>query len=185
MTDSVVLRRGRRRRPAEFLTDYATTDTDSFCPGPEAAFSGVAYTPVLTHVLLELPTGEVQVCISGDPPRWVFDAIQQLEVLASYQPDWDSAGAPRISEHCIFIVLELLRYVLQPDTPRPSIVPAPHGGLQVEWHTNGFDLEIEIEPSLSVSAYCQRADGSESEAVGPTRDLAQFVPLVERLSRRR
>jgi hypothetical protein len=29
------------------------------------------------------------------------------------------------------------------DTPEPQIVPTPSGGVQMEWHTRGIDLEIE------------------------------------------
>ena len=34
---------------------------------------------------------------------------------------------------------------MQAKTPAPSITPGSHGGVMVEWHENGIDLEIEME----------------------------------------
>ena len=40
-------------------------------------------------------------------------------------------------------MFNLLAHILDHQTPLPSIVPTWEGGVQVEWHRNGVDLEIE------------------------------------------
>lgn len=55
-------------------------------------------------------------------------------LLNNLLPDWDSYGAPRISEKAIDTLESF------------SVVPCSSGGLQLEVHRNGFDIEIEISP---------------------------------------
>ncbi len=44
-------------------------------------------------------------------------------------------------------MLTILIEFLDSRTPPPSVVPTWNGGVQVEWHRNGVDLEIEVSPA--------------------------------------
>ncbi len=59
------------------------------------------------------------------------------------EPNWDSYGALKVDAHNAIHVLELLAIVMQEDTPNPQVVPTNKGGLQIEWHCSGIDVEIE------------------------------------------
>ena len=54
--------------------------------------------------------------------------------LESLQPDWNSYGSVRISSEALDTVAAF------------SVVPRSQGGVQLEIHKDGFDLEIWIEP---------------------------------------
>jgi hypothetical protein len=42
----------------------------------------------------------------------------------------------------------------------PQIVPTVHGGIQLEWHRGGVDLEIEVAATGEVLVDYESADGS-------------------------
>ena len=46
----------------------------------------------------------------------------------------------------------------------PALVPTVRGGLQLEWHRQGVDIEVEVDPNGSVSWWAEdRRTGEESE----------------------
>ncbi len=60
--------------------------------------------------------------------------------------------------------LNLLVRVMSRDTALPTLVPRFGGGLQMEWHLNGVDLEVYIdEDGTTVGAWCAEG-GREWEA---------------------
>ena len=81
-----------------------------------------------------------------DPPTWLKETEEILRGFATLPEGWDSYGAKSIERHAIDSAIELLRRMIQHDTPQPAVVPTNRGGIQIEWHTRGVDLEIEITP---------------------------------------
>ena len=72
------------------------------------------------------------------------DAAQLAAVrLLALKENWDSYGAPIISKIALDAALRL-RNVL---AAVPSFVPMSNGGVQIEWHSLGFDVELEIQPN--------------------------------------
>ena len=63
--------------------------------------------------------------------------------LLTLKENWDSYGAPIISKIAVDAALQL-RKVL---AAVPSFVPMSNGGVQIEWHSSGFDVELEIQPN--------------------------------------
>lgn len=69
----------------------------------------------------------------------VRDANPSLDILAALKPGWDSYGACAIAPDAIRAARVMLS--------APSVVPCSDGGVQLEWHRDGFDIEIRIPPS--------------------------------------
>ncbi len=71
--------------------------------------------------------------------------FQQALELADLEFDWDTYGneppieQPAINAACEFLV----EHFDEVSRKAASVVPTSGGGIQVEWHQNGADLEIE------------------------------------------
>ena len=76
--------------------------------------------------------------------KWFLPTRDALAALLS---DSD-IGIPNSlpSEASVLGALTILAKILDSGAPPPSVVPTYEGGVQVEWHRNGVDLEIEISP---------------------------------------
>jgi len=65
------------------------------------------------------------------------------------------------------------------DMPAPYVVPMSNGGIQIEWHRSGVDLEISFVPLEAPTFWCVDSDGNEYEG-----ELEQHMLIVASLLRR-
>jgi hypothetical protein len=70
-----------------------------------------------------------------------------------------------IQEQIAQKALTVLVEVMENDAPAPSVVPLDDGGIQVEWHRRGRNLEIEF-PAGEAPGFYYYEDGSELESEG-------------------
>ena len=42
------------------------------------------------------------------------------------------------------LLFKLIREIIQFNTPEPNVLPCSNGSLQLEWHIDNIDCEIEI-----------------------------------------
>jgi len=75
---------------------------------------------------------------------WLHDALNEINKLINLPQNWDSYGAIPISGDNAIAAIDLLMTVMKDETPRPAFIPTNQGSVQLEWHTGGIDLEIEI-----------------------------------------
>jgi hypothetical protein len=122
-----------------------------------------------------------------DAPRrtmdWVRPVAKKLDELLSLPQNWDSYGAPKIADSVVPTVIGLLQDVMLPTTPIPQIFPTSSGGVQLEWHQNGVDLEIEIDPHdfAHVHFVCENSVQSEEfegEASTHQKELAEQIRFL-------
>jgi hypothetical protein len=75
---------------------------------------------------------------------WVQPTLAAFQRLLALPENWDAHGGKRIRPENVQFAYQLLAQTLHPDTPAPQVVPLSHGGLQLEWHQKGIDLEVEV-----------------------------------------
>ena len=86
-------------------------------------------------------------------------------VLLQLPRGWNSYDAEPVSVAAFEQATEFLTTYLVEGVADPVVVPTVRGGVQLEWHRHGVDVEVEISPDGSVS-WCadDRRTGEESEA---------------------
>jgi hypothetical protein len=111
-------------------------------------------------------------------PAWLLPTICALEDLLHLPGNWDGYGAVRIKEQIAENALLVLVEIMEDDAPVPSVVPLSDGGIQVEWHRRGRNLEIEF-PADEAPAFYYYEDRKESECEGPVyRSFGQIEALL-------
>jgi hypothetical protein len=120
--------------------------------------------------------------IPAPPPGWLPLAENDLNELLSLPPNWNSYGARPIDPVIVRAAREMLHRLAQPHTPRPNVVPTVRGGVQLEWHTGGIDLELEFSSPDHVHTYYEEGESSEEADFDARTDLPQLSGLVARLS---
>ena len=82
----------------------------------------------------------------------------KLIELSLLENNWDSYGGKPITQFALAEAQLLLKALSGIQAVDPSVVPCSNGGIQLEWHRNGYDLEIEISPEGEVSEmFCAEA----------------------------
>lgn len=67
--------------------------------------------------------------------------------LLGLKPGWDSYKARAINLACVNAAVDLLGK-LPPHLKKPHVVPLVTGGVQLEWHTRSYELEIAFEDKV-------------------------------------
>jgi hypothetical protein len=133
---------------------------------------------------IQLPSGSLLITLRPDAeePGWLVPAIGLLSRLGSLPENWDSYGARSISLHSVAGVLTLLGRLMTDTTPRPALVPTRNGGIQIEWHTKGIDLEIQVSPTGLYRASFEDSRLGTEWAGDITSNLSPLREVLTRLA---
>ena len=125
-----------------------------------------------------------EVTLAGDPPAWLRPTLEAMAELLELPENWNSYGARPIDPAALAWALELLGSTMNPETPAPTLVPTSGGGVELEWHTRGIDLEVHAVPPRGIYFYCEdHVTGSEDEQE-LEGDLSPLVNALAELARR-
>jgi hypothetical protein len=110
---------------------------------------------------------------------WLRSAVQRIENLTTLARDWNSYGSHPVTAEAALAAVRFLLDTAYRELGAPAIVPLPDGGVQVEWHRGGLDVEIafsEDEPGIYV----------EDHETGQSfvRSLGEAATLLVQLSPR-
>jgi hypothetical protein len=119
---------------------------------------------------------------AANSPNWLLPTIEKLSELLSLGPNWDSYGARSIDANRVLEALRLLGRVMLNDSPPPCVVPTNCGGVQLEWHIAGVDLEIDIISSADIHVSFESSNESWERTL--STDLSSLTKVMERLSQR-
>jgi hypothetical protein len=76
--------------------------------------------------------------------KWEVEVVSSLVKYAQMPQGWDSYNAQPLRRDAGLFALEILHSVMGPRTPVPQVIPSSQGGVQLEWHEKGVDLELHI-----------------------------------------
>jgi len=107
--------------------------------------------------------------------------VQTLIELLELPPGWNSYNASPIRKENVNFAVELLARVMRAGTPAPDVVPKVRGGVQLEWHTQGVNLEIAIDSPDEVTFFAEDIRGYE-EPVEKELDESTLTRWIDRIS---
>ena len=120
---------------------------------------------------------------TGSPlPGWHGPTKERMARLLQLPENWDACGARRIEPATVDASMMLLTRVMGDSTPTPSVVPT-RGGIQLEWHTRGIDLEVEFLSPERVLGIFEDLRNRTSWEEDLSNDLKPLVGAIVSLSR--
>lgn len=125
-----------------------------------------------------LPQGTLVLTLQGQPPGWVEPVLRSLVQFLMLPPNWDSYQGHAVHPANVWAAWHLLLAIMRDDLPPPSLVPTARGGVQIEWHTRGIDLEIEVaDPARFLVSFedAQTGENWEKEIGEDASALAAWV----------
>jgi len=107
---------------------------------------------------------------------WKQEIFERFAYLTILRSGWDSYSAKRINEDLAQDAFEILISVANKRTPKPDVIPTKAGGINIEWHVNNIDLEIEFTSLSDIEVYYDKLNDDEE----PIEELlsADISPLV-------
>ena len=107
---------------------------------------------------------EVSVPSTATVPNWVAPTIARISELAALERNWDRRRSAEVSRDALVFALVVLGQVMSETALPPSIVPLGRGTLQLLWHNDAAELEVEvIRPNEIVAYFLDKKTGHEEE----------------------
>ncbi len=103
--------------------------------------------------------------------------------LTSLTAGWDGYDAGPVSFTCAKFAASILERLCNSDVPAPSLVPGSDGTLQIEWHRNQYDIDIDVLGPNNVVAIRFDHEINEEEVVELKNDFTPIAGWIDELER--
>lgn len=114
--------------------------------------------------------------------RWLEPSVDGIFHALSLPGGWDSYDARPIAHSTAQNALTFLARFFDHETVPPVVVPLADGGVQLEWHRGGLDVEIMFSPDDQTEVYVANHETGEEWSIEATSAaLASVRPLLARL----
>lgn len=137
-----------------------------------------------TITLTASPPGErrrlspASVAFTGREADWQGSAMARLAVLLSLPTGWDGHGGRPTTMGAATYAIDVLSRVMRSGVPAPSIVPLSYGGVQLEWHRMGWDIELEVPGPGRLHVLTRNIAADEEEEFELRADLSRLSSVV-------
>lgn len=130
---------------------------------------------------VEIPFGSAALVLLESPPPWMHGLLRRVSQLGDLEEGWDSYGARPVDPEAAAATVEFFFNFFGQATPQPAIVPTSRGGIQLEWHRAGADLEVEIESPARLRVFFEEEGAGEETETTLTGNFQPLVPLLDRI----
>ena len=144
------------------------------CIGVSIVAGVVTFTPIFASDSVAATITAILV-----PPDFVGSRVARVRNKLAALPErleqmgWNNQLAVPTRE-TLDHAADVFTALVMPTLPDPDIVPTPNGGVQFEWHTTVFDMEVDVSGPREVDAYLVNAKTGERfdfVDLGTTQDL--------------
>lgn len=112
---------------------------------------------------------------------WLRESVARVQRLTALRPGWDSYEAVPVRASTATMAVQFLLDHAYRELAPPAVVPLSDGGIQLEWHRGGLDLEIafsEFEPGV----YMEDVSNGQSEEASLEEASSYVVRYLARLA---
>lgn len=112
---------------------------------------------------------------------WSESLRARFQELVNLSFNWDGHGGQPVSFDIAMFAATVLNRLFLEKVPLPSLVPGTDGTLQIEWHYNGYDIELDILAPNDVVAYFydhHRKEDTEMEIKANFGDVWKWLETM-------
>jgi hypothetical protein len=113
---------------------------------------------------------------------WADKVGDRLATLLQLPQGWDGHNGRPVSRSTASYAMHVIAKLVGPGVPAPSIVAGSYGGLQIEWHRKGWDIEFEIIAPNNIFALARNVATGEEEETKVETDLNALQQFVARIA---
>jgi hypothetical protein len=114
---------------------------------------------------------------------WFRPTVHSVFRALSLRRGWDTYDALPISYQSAEDALTFLSQIIDPAASPPAVVPLADGGVQLEWHRGGLDVEFAFSPDEQPELYvADRETGTEWDLNPFSPEFDEIRPLLVRLA---
>lgn len=113
---------------------------------------------------------------------WFDASVDGIFRALGLSRGWDTYEARSVARTSTQSALSFMARFFEPTTAPPTVVPLADGGIQLEWHRGGLDVEIAFSPDEVPEMYVADHETGESWDFDPASvQFEEIRPLLDRL----
>jgi hypothetical protein len=116
--------------------------------------------------------------------KWQLVVLTKILEYTNFAPDWDGYGSPSLKWDAGLFALAVLNQVMLRRTPIPQVVPAPGGGVQVEWHDRQLDIELHVRGPYDCELWIEDRRSGQTRSEELSSDFSHLQDAIKTLTTR-
>ena len=142
---------------------------------------------ITKYTILQSEQREIELSVSPILRNqiWFRQVKARLQKFLMLESNWNGYGEDPIHEGAVKRTIAVLDTVVSEMALQPDIVPTSEGGVQIEWASGGFEVEVEILPTGPAQVFIVEPSGREHEChAGSHSEIwGTLQEIIERISR--
>jgi hypothetical protein len=118
--------------------------------------------------------------MSANSP-WIAELNERFNELVSLPYGWDGYSGVPVKFDCATFAANLLERLYFDAVPAPQLVPGSDGSVQIEWHLNGYDIELDVYGPYEVSAVRRKVSTNEVQEIELQTDFTDLTVWISGL----
>ncbi len=123
-----------------------------------------------------------RVIIQQSCSSWFEQLRKRLDELTALPVGWDGYNGQPVTFQCANFVANMLERLCQDGVPAPYLVPGSDGSLQVEWHRNMLDVELDVLDVQNVVATRINRQTGEENVIQVQNDFSEITDWISALA---
>lgn len=150
------------------------------------AFQGdnKVYEPTVDNISSISPA-QTRVRVEPARSKWICDLRERFDEITSLPKGWDGYDGRPVTFTTAQFAASLIERLSVDGVPSPSLVPGSDGTVQIEWHRNHYDIEIDVLGPYEVVAFRRDQRTGNEEELDLQMDFTALAGWIEGLSSKR
>jgi hypothetical protein len=113
-----------------------------------------------------------RVIVDGHKSEWNRLLSKRFDQMCALELGWDGYSGRPVKASCASFAANILEHLYRVGLEAPSLVPGGDGTVQIEWHHNQFDIELDVLAPNKVRAYRHDCESDQDEEVDIENDFS-------------
>ena len=114
--------------------------------------------------------------------KWIIDLKERFDEITSLPRGWDGYDGGPVTFNTAQFAANLIERLFIAGVPSPSLVPGGDGTVQIEWHRNQYDIEIDVLGPYEVLAFRRDQRTGNEEELDLQMDFTALAGWIDGLS---
>lgn len=117
--------------------------------------------------------------------EWIIDLQERFDEITSLARGWDGYDGRSVTFTTAQFAAHLIERLFIAGVPSPYLVPGSDGTVQIEWHRNQYDIEIDVLGPYEVVAFRRDQRTGKEEELELQMDFTALAEWIDGLSAER
>jgi len=142
------------------------------------SFGAPSMIPSSRGLVSRLSTSQARMRVNAPTSPWLSELNQRFDEIVSLPKGWDGYSGVAVTFTCATFAANLLERLYVDSVPVPQLVPGSDGSVQIEWHVNGFDVELDVLAPYEVNAIRRNVTTDEVEELELQTDFTALTGWI-------